>query len=114
MVVLERERVEWKFTRTWPGLEDFIYGTRLDKLGLFSLERRRLWGYLMDVYKIIVDLDGVESQHLFPMGRLSKTRGHRFQVKGRNFKGDLKGKFIPRVVDIWNSMPESRRVRCIH
>jgi len=36
------ERVQKMFTRMLPGLEGVGYEERLDKLGLISLERRRL------------------------------------------------------------------------
>jgi len=35
------ERVQKRFTRMLPGLEDMDYEERLNKLGLFSLERRK-------------------------------------------------------------------------
>ena len=38
------ERVQKRFTRMLPGLEDMGYKERLNKLGLFSLERGRMRG----------------------------------------------------------------------
>ena len=60
------ERVQKRFTRMLPGLEGVGYEERLNKLGLFSLERRRLRGDLIEVYKIMRGIDRVDSQRLFP------------------------------------------------
>ena len=60
------ERVQKRFTRMLPGIEDISYEERLEKLGLFSLERRRLRGDLIEVYKIMRGMDRVGSQKLFP------------------------------------------------
>ena len=59
---------------------------RLDRLGLFSLQRRRLRGDLIEVYKIMRGIDQLDSQHLFPKVGKSKTRGHRFKVRGEGYK----------------------------
>ena len=62
------ERVQKRFTRMLPGMEDISYEERLEKLGLFSLERRRLREDLIEVYKIMRGMDRVGSQKLFPQG----------------------------------------------
>eukprot|EP00061_Rhincodon_typus_P017000 g45495.t1 len=49
---------------------------RLDKLGLFTLEHRRLRGNLVKVYKIMRGIDKVNSKVLFPRVGEFKTRGH--------------------------------------
>ena len=79
------------FTRMLPGLEGMSYEERLDKLGLFSLERWRLRGDLIEVYKIMNRMD---SQMFFPRVEKSSTRGHRFKVRGEKFRGDMRGKFL--------------------
>ena len=61
----------------------------MEKLGLFSLERRRLRDDMLDVYKIMRGTDRVDSQKLFPRVEESITRGHRFKVRGARFKGDV-------------------------
>lgn len=48
---------------------------------------------LYGVYKITIDLDWVDSQNRFPRGGISKIGSHAFNMRGNNFKGDLRGKF---------------------
>ena len=51
------------------------YEDRLNRLGLYSLEFRRLRGDLIETYKILSGLDRVDSERMFPMVRESRTRG---------------------------------------
>ena len=60
------ERVRKRFTRMLPGMEGINYEERLEKLDLFLLERRRLRGDLIEVYRIMRGMDRVDSQKLFP------------------------------------------------
>ena len=87
-------------------MEGISYEERLEKLGLFSLERRRLRGNLIKVYKVMRGMDRVDSQKLLPRVEESITKGHRFKVQGARFKGDIRGKFFTQrvVVDAWNSL----------
>jgi len=71
------ERVQGRFTRMLPGLEGFRYEERLDKFGLFSIERRGLRGDLKEVYNIMRDMERVDSQRLFTRVEWSATRGSR-------------------------------------
>ena len=96
-----------RFTRMLPGLDGLSYKERLDRLGLLSLERRRLRGDLIEVYKIMRGIDQLDSQHLFQMIGESKTRGHRFKVRGERYKRVQRGNFFTqRLVNVWNELPE--------
>eukprot|EP00061_Rhincodon_typus_P013717 g40260.t1 len=48
---IKLERVQKRFTRMLPGMEGLCYKQRLNRLGLFSLELRRLKVDLIEVYK---------------------------------------------------------------
>ena len=73
----------------------------------FSLEHRRLRGDLTEVYKIMRGIGQVDSQHIFPKVGESKTRGHRFKVRGERHKKVQRGNFFTqRVVNVWNKLPE--------
>ena len=76
------ERVQRKFTRMLPGMGGFSCEERLGKLGLFSLERRKMRGDLIELYKIMKGIDRVNSGKLFPRSEVTFTRGHRFKVSG--------------------------------
>ena len=73
------ERVQRRFTRMLPGLKGFDYEERLNKLGLFSLERRRLRGDLIEVYKIMRGMDRVDRQRLFSQGGSVNYKGAQVQ-----------------------------------
>ena len=45
--IIKLERVQKIFIRMLPGLDGLSYKERLDRLGFFSLERRRLRGDLI-------------------------------------------------------------------
>eukprot|EP00061_Rhincodon_typus_P015150 g42669.t1 len=62
-----------------PGLEGLSYQDKLDGLEFYSLERRRLRGHLIEVYKIMKGIDKVNSKGLFPRVGEFKTWGHIFK-----------------------------------
>eukprot|EP00061_Rhincodon_typus_P007330 g28923.t1 len=73
--IIKLERVQETFSRMLPGLEGLSYKERLDRLGLSSLEHKRFRGDLIEVYKIMRDIDKANSKGLFPRWRSSKLGG---------------------------------------
>lgn len=54
------------------------------------------------------EIDRIDTQNFFPRVGESRTREHRFKVRGgdrlnRNLRGNL---FIERVVGVWKELPE--------
>ena len=63
------------------GLQHLSYKGRLRELGLFSLERRRLWGDLIAAFQYLKGAYKQEGSQLFERGDNSRTRGNGFKLK---------------------------------
>jgi len=71
-----------------PGMEGFSDEERLSRLGLDSLEFRRMRGDLIETYWILRGFDRVDAERLFPPVGESRTRGHYLSVRGHPLKTD--------------------------
>jgi len=60
------ERVQKRFTRIMPGIDFISNEERFEKPGLLSLERQRLRGDLIEVYKIMRDMTEWVVRSVFP------------------------------------------------
>eukprot|EP00061_Rhincodon_typus_P006553 g27310.t1 len=77
--IIKLDGAQKRFTRMLLGMEDLIYKERLDRLGLFSLECRKLRGDLIEVYKVMRGMDKVNDKSIFPMVGEFKNMGHIFK-----------------------------------
>ena len=83
------------------------YKDRLRELGLFSLEKRRLWDDLLAAFQYLKGAYKQEGSQLFERVDNSRTRGNGFKLKEGRFWLDVRGNFFTeRVVRCWNSCPE--------
>ena len=82
------------------------YEERLKIMGLVSLETRRVRADLLEVYKILSGLEGIDETKLFRR-HISATRGHSMKLyKERVNRDVLKFSFANRVIEMWNKLPE--------
>ena len=89
------------------GLGHLPYEERLQHLGLFSLEKRRLKGDLIETSKIIQGMDKVDRGKLFPLSHNTRTRGHPLQLSVGRVRTDKRKYFFTQpVVILWNSLPQ--------
>ena len=99
------ERVQCCFTKRLPGLNKYSYSDRLARLGLPSLELRRLQNDLVWCYKILFGYVDIRAEDFFE-SRISYTRGHNYKLyKKRNTNITRSNFFTERVVNVWNFLP---------
>uniref|UniRef100_A0A803K5E7 Reverse transcriptase domain-containing protein n=1 Tax=Xenopus tropicalis TaxID=8364 RepID=A0A803K5E7_XENTR len=102
----ELEKVQRRATKLVKGMEDLNYEVRLSRLRLFSLEKRRLRGDMITLYKYIRGDSRQLGDVLFSHKNNQRTRGHPFRLEERSFH--LKQRrwfFTVRAVRLWNALP---------
>ena len=102
------ENVQRRATRLLPCLKNKTYSERLKFLGLPSLEYRRERADMIQVYKILNDIDKVNKDKLFTMSHNIGTRGHQFKIYKNRYRLNVRGNYFSnRVIDLWNELPEN-------
>ena len=75
------ERVQRRVMKMIRGLEHLPCEDRLRKLGLFSLEERRLWCDLIAAFQYLKGAYKQEGSQLFEKVDTSRTRGNGLKLK---------------------------------
>ena len=104
---IDLENVQRRATKLVRCISHLLYSERLRALGLPSLEYRRERADVIQVYKILHDIDKVDKNKLFTLSGYTATRGHSLKLFKRRSRLKIRANsFSNRVVDVWNSLPE--------
>ncbi|PKU48457.1 hypothetical protein llap_1198 [Limosa lapponica baueri] len=88
------------------GLENLSYEDRLRELGLFRLEKRRLWEDLIMTFQYLKGAYRREWEGLFIRECSDRTGGNGFKLKEGRFGLGIRNKFFSvRVVRHWSTLP---------
>ncbi|KAK4825988.1 hypothetical protein QYF61_003750 [Mycteria americana] len=102
----DRDLLEWvqrRATKMIRGLEHLSCEDRLRELGVFSLEKRRLWGHLIVAFQYFKGAYRKDGEGLFIRECSDRTRDSGFKLKEGKFRLDIRKKFFTvRVVRHWN------------
>lgn len=113
------ERVQRRATRMVEECKGMMYEHRLRFLKLTTLETRRLRADLIEVFKIVMGLEGLVERDFFvrrfqalledggEIGEM-RTRGNNIRLYKKRFRLDMaKYSFGNRVIEWWNKLPSS-------
>ena len=99
------EGVQRRMTKMMREVEEEEYEQRMKTTKLMSLEMRRLRSDLIEVYKIMHNLEGFKHEDFFPL-RSAGRRGHQYTItKQYSYLNSRKYFFSQRVVNQWNRLP---------
>ncbi len=100
--------VQRRATKMIPSLCNKSYEERLSNLNMFSLEKRRLRGKLIECFKILNSFTNVDTSKLFMIDDTLRTRNNGIKLKCRQVNSDYTKVFFSNVVvREWNKLPPS-------
>ena len=94
-------------TKLVISIKNLTYKDRLKRLKLPTLKYRRITGDMIEVYKILTNKYDSRVNLYLEKQQDNITRGHSLKLVNNRYHYDLrKFSFAPRIVNVWNSLPE--------
>ena len=101
------EGVQGRMTKMINGMGEDEYSVRLSKTKLLSLEMRRLRSDLIEVFKIMHNLEGVKREDFFQLRTATGRRGQSLTILKQHSRLNVRKYFFThRVVYTWNKLSE--------
>jgi len=92
-------------TKMIRGLEHLSGEEKLRDLGLFSLEKRRLWGDLIVAFQCLKGACRKDGENNFSRACCNRTKSNGFKLREGRFRLDIRKKFFTmRVVKHWHRL----------
>ena len=99
------EAVQARATKLIPSIRHLSYHKRLERLNLFSLEKRRLRGQLIETFKILKGVNKVDMNSLFTL-KDNYTRSNGWKLELKRFNTTQCGNFFTyKIASYWNRLP---------
>ena len=99
------EAVQARATKLIPSIRHLGYQRRLERLNLYSLEKRRLRGQLIETYKILSGIDKIDHRNLFTLSN-NQTRTNGWKLELKRFNTSHCGTFFTyKIPSFWNRLP---------
>jgi len=99
------EQVQRRFTKRLRGLRKLTYTQRLQKVGLCTLESRRLMIDLVICYKIVFGLTCLKCEEFFTPSSVNTTRGHPYKLYVSFSSVNARKCFFSNwVIEPWNNL----------
>ena len=99
------EAVQRRMTKMVEGMRNIPYKERLKRLNLHSLERRRVRGDLIEVFKWVKGINEGNIKQVIDFSKQNRTRSNGFKLEKLRFRTNIgKNWFTNRVVNDWNSL----------
>ena len=100
------ERIQRRATKMIPTLRAQPYEERLKRLNLFTLEKRRLRGDMIQVFKYLKKFNNVDYSKFFELQTNSRTRNNGLPIQSSRCNTDIGRSFFSnRVIRHWNNLP---------
>ncbi len=106
--IAKLEAMQRRATKRIPSLHNKSYEERLAQLNLFSIEKRRLSGKLIECFKIVKGFTNVDANRLFLIDDSSRTRSNGVKLRCKHLHlACTKFFFTNDVVREWNKLSPS-------